>query len=174
MEDCLMTDEPHVGGLRWQGEPQNSPVELWDGKQWVLVGCSTPTDEELKALYWEAFKNAAPCGADQSWLAGLRAVARWGRPSNEPDGPAVPDGREPASVIAQPTDKELLELMPETMRDEFSYAARTCSNAMGGRVKPGIFRVALNTAALEYAQAVLARYARPAIEPVPQQRLSDD
>jgi hypothetical protein len=28
---------------------------------------------------------------------------------------------------------------------------------MGGRVKPGIFRVALNTAALEYARAVLAR-----------------
>lgn len=48
-----MTDEPHVGELKWQGEPQNSPVELWDGKQWVLVGCSTPTDEELKALYWE-------------------------------------------------------------------------------------------------------------------------
>jgi hypothetical protein len=66
-----------------------------------------------------------------------------------------------------PTDEKLLELMPETMRDEFSYAARTCSDAMGGRVKPGIFRVALNTAALEYAQAVLQRYGRPAIEPVP-------
>jgi hypothetical protein len=58
-----------------------------------------------------------------------------------------------------PTDKELLELMPETMRDEFSYAAQVCSDATGGQVKPGIFRVALNTAALEYAQAVLARYA---------------
>jgi hypothetical protein len=76
------------------------------------------------------------------------------------------------AALAQPepqgaTDKELLELMPETMRDEFSYAARTCSDAMGGRVKPGIFRVALNTAALEYAHAVLARWGRPAIEPVP-------
>ena len=66
-----------------------------------------------------------------------------------------------------PSDKELLELMPETMRDEFSYAANVCSDAMGGRVKPGIFRVALNTAALEYAHAVLARWGRPAIEPVP-------
>ena len=54
-----------------------------------------------------------------------------------------------------PTDEELLELMPETMRDEFSYAAKVCSDAMGGQVKPGIFRVALNTAALEYAHAVL-------------------
>jgi hypothetical protein len=61
-----------------------------------------------------------------------------------------------------PTDEELLMLMPETMRDEFSYAAKTCSDAMGGRVKPGIFRVALNTAALEYARAVLACYGIPA------------
>jgi|APGre2960657373_1045057.scaffolds.fasta_scaffold74083_3 hypothetical protein len=59
-----------------------------------------------------------------------------------------------------PTDEELLELMPETMRDEFSYAAKVCSDATGGKVEPGIFRVALNTAALEYAQAVLARYAQ--------------
>jgi hypothetical protein len=53
------------------------------------------------------------------------------------------------------TDRELLALMPDTMRDEFSYAAKVCSDATGGQVKPGIFRVALNTAALEYARAVL-------------------
>ena len=57
-----------------------------------------------------------------------------------------------------PSDKELLKLMPESMQDEFSYAAKVCSDATGGQVKPGIFRVALNTAALEYAQAVLAHY----------------
>ena len=64
------------------------------------------------------------------------------------------------------TDRELLELMPETMRDEFSYAARVCSDATGGKVKPGIFRVALNTAALEYAHAVLgAADAKPTPNP---------
>ena len=57
-----------------------------------------------------------------------------------------------------PSDKELLELMPETMKDEFAYAATVCSDATGGRVKPRIFRVALNTAALEYAQVILAHY----------------
>lgn len=57
-----------------------------------------------------------------------------------------------------PSDKELLELMPETMQDEFSYAAKLYSDATGGRVKPRIFRVGFNTAALEYAQAVLAHY----------------
>jgi hypothetical protein len=70
-----------------------------------------------------------------------------------------------------PSDEELLELMPETMRDEFSYAAKVCSDATGGQVKPGIFRVCLNHTALEYARAVLARWGRPAIEPVPQQEL---
>jgi len=57
-----------------------------------------------------------------------------------------------------PSDKELLELMPEIVRDEFSYAAKICSDATGGQVKPRIFRVALNTAALQYARAVLAHY----------------
>jgi len=66
-----------------------------------------------------------------------------------------------------PTDEELLELMPKTMRDEFGYAAKVCSDATGGQVKPGIFRVCLNHTALEYARAVFARWGRPAIEPVP-------
>jgi hypothetical protein len=29
--------------------------------------------------------------------------------------------------VADPTDQDLLELMPEAMRDEFGYAARVCS-----------------------------------------------
>lgn len=33
------------------------------------------------------------------------------------DGPAVPDGREPASVVGEPTDAELLELYPLSMTD---------------------------------------------------------
>jgi hypothetical protein len=57
-----------------------------------------------------------------------------------------------------PTDEELLELMPETMRDDFGYAAKVSSDATGGQVKPGIFRVCLNHSALEYARAVLARW----------------
>jgi hypothetical protein len=70
--------------------------------------------------------------------------------------------------LKQFSDQELLELMPETMRDEFSYAAKVCSDATGGRVKPGIFRVALNTAALEYARFVLAHCDHHTIKPVPE------
>ena len=57
-----------------------------------------------------------------------------------------------------PTDEELLELMPETMRDEFSACANTYSTATGGVVKPGIFRTVLNTVALEYARVIVAAY----------------
>jgi len=80
--------------------------------------------------------------------------------ASESDGSAVLNDREPTSVTTYPTDNELLELMPETMRDEFSYAARVCSDATGRQVKPGIFCVALNTAALEYARVVLARWGK--------------
>jgi hypothetical protein len=73
----------------------------------------------------------------------------------------------PASVAYEPSDAELLELMPETMRDEFSYAATVCSDATGGQVKPGIFRVCLNHSALEYARAVLARWGSRTPAPIP-------
>ena len=65
---------------------------------------------------------------------------------------------QPEPEVARPTEEELLELMPDDMRDEFSYAAKTCSDATGGQVSPRIFRVCLNTAALNYARAVLTRF----------------
>ena len=81
----------------------------------------------------------------------------------------MPDPDYRAALLAQPepvapTDEDLLELMPETMRDEFSYAAKVCSDATGGQVKPGIFRVCLNHTALEYARAVLNCYAHTSQE----------
>jgi hypothetical protein len=79
------------------------------------------------------------------------------------DAHAVVD-RAHAALAEQPvgpTDEELLDLMPETMLDEFSYAVKVCSDATGGQVKPGIFRVSLNTGALDYARAVLARWGQP-------------
>jgi hypothetical protein len=84
-----------------------------------------------------------------------RALARWGTPVIHP-------------VPVAPTDEELLKLMPETMLDEFSYAAKVCSDATGGQVKPGIFRVSLNTGALDYARAVLARWGLPQYQPIPE------
>lgn len=48
-----------------------------------------PSDEELKSVYLKAFQEFSICGAEASWLAGLRAVARWAH--------HVPDAREMVS-----------------------------------------------------------------------------
>jgi hypothetical protein len=105
-----------------------------------------PTDEELiRPIIW--MLDGSIYDNDKGEIAqSLRElVARWGTPAIHP-------------VPVAPTDEELLKLMPETMLDEFSYAAKVCSDATGGQVKPGIFRVSLNTGALDYARAVLARW----------------
>ena len=83
------------------------------------------------------------------------------------DEPAAPDGRESASVAYEPSDAELLELMPETMRNEFAAVSDVYSTTTGGQVKPGLFRIVLNTVALEYARAVLARYGNRTPAPIP-------
>ena len=61
-----------------------------------------PTDEELDELAWNWYSKT---GSTWYQIAAFRAfaraaLARWGRS----DGPAVPDGREPASVNAEPSD----------------------------------------------------------------------
>ena len=66
-----------------------------------------------------------------------------------------------------PTEEELLELMPETMRNEFAAVSDLYSTATGDQVKPGLFRVVLNTVALEYARAVLARWGSALPTPQP-------
>ena len=115
-----------------------------------------PTDEELMAAYWEAFKNAAPCGADQSWLAGLRAVALWDRSVIEPDGPAVLGSREPASVTDQPTDEEIDDWHGRCADlTRVGEADHYWAFDLGHDEVAGVVR------------AALARWGRPAIEPVP-------
>ena len=59
-----------------------------------------------------------------------------------------------------PTDEELLELMPEEMRDDLAELSRIAAQHHG--LKPGIFRVVLNTNVMAYARAVLARWGTPA------------
>lgn len=88
---------------------------------------------------------------------------RYRRILHDDRSPYHPLAAEARAALAEPepewlTDEELLGLMPEAMRDGFLYAAKVCSDATGGQVKPRIFRVCLNTAALEYARAVLARW----------------
>jgi hypothetical protein len=61
-----------------------------------------------------------------------------------------------------PTDEELLELMPQQFRDDLATVSRLAAHGTSPDVTPGIFRVTLNTGALDYARAVLARWGTPA------------
>jgi len=84
------------------------------------------------------------------------ALARWGRS----DGPAVPEGREPAFVVTQPSDEEIMELMPPQMHEDFAFAARAMANEAGtdSQKAKGFMRIALNRHAVDLALAVLARF----------------
>ena len=93
-----------------------------------------------KVRMWEAQIHKASCEHARAVLT------RWGRPAIAPDGPAVPHGREPASVTHQPTDKELHRLMH--------------SFVLGGE-SPEDF----SFDHCGFARAALARWGRPAIEP---------
>jgi hypothetical protein len=60
-----------------------------------------------------------------------------------------------------PTDEELLELMPQQFRDDLATVTRLAAHGASPDLPRGIFRVSLNTGALDYARAVLARWGQP-------------
>jgi hypothetical protein len=68
----------------------------------------------------------------------------------------------------KPTDEEIMELMPQQMHDDLAYAARALAGFDRATVNAaGIMRIILNRHAVDHARAVLARWCRPAIAPVP-------
>ena len=107
-----------------------------------------PTDAELHQLWQNLYAfHDGPTSGDVAEIS-RTALQRWGNLATKPDGPAVPHGREPASVTHQPTDKELHRLMH--------------SFVLGGE-SPEDF----SFDHCGFARAALARWGRPAIEPVP-------
>ena len=54
------------------------------------------------------------------------------------------------------TDEELLDLMPQQFRDDMATVCRMAAHGAGPDVKPGLFRVSLNTGVLDFARAVEA------------------
>ena len=55
-----------------------------------------------------------------------------------------------------PTDEELMKLLPEDLHKEFANWSRIYAEQAG--IKPGLFRVVLNTHTVDFARAVLARW----------------
>ena len=67
-----------------------------------------------------------------------------------------------------PTDEEIMELMPQQMRDDLANAARALAGFDRANVKAaGAMRIILNRHAVDHARAALAKWGRPAVQPVP-------
>jgi hypothetical protein len=62
------------------------------------------------------------------------------------------------SVPEEPTDEELMALMPQQLRDDLATVSRLA--AYGTDVAPGLYRVTLNTGILDHCRAVLARWGK--------------
>ena len=65
-----------------------------------------------------------------------------------------------------PTDEEIMELMPQQLWKDLATVSRLAAHGAGPDVGPGLFRVTLNAGIVEHCRAVLARWGRPAVEPV--------
>ena len=120
-----------------------------------------PTDEELLRMAASAiepyessgitpgeYEPETECAVEaygSELIAFAHAVlARWGRPTPQPEPEA-------------PTDEEIMELMPQQMRDDLAAAAR----AMAGfntLKAAGAIRIILNRHAVDHARVVLSHY----------------
>ena len=120
-----------------------------------------PTDEELVNFRNRATADCCTSrsnnganllsGGDvvECQAAGLRAVlAKWGNSQGILDSSAQP-----------PTDEEIMELMPQQMRDDLAAAARALAGFDRANVKAaGAMRIILNRHAVDHARATLAKW----------------
>ena len=74
----------------------------------------------------------------------------------------------PASVVGEPSDEEIMELMLQQMHDDLAAAVRAMAEQEGidsTRAK-GVMRIMLNRHVVDLARAVLARYGHRPAPPV--------
>lgn len=61
--------------------------------------------------------------------------------------------------MIEPTDEEIMELMPQQMRDDLSAAARALAGFDRVNIKAaGAMRIILNRHAVDHARAALAKW----------------
>jgi hypothetical protein len=69
--------------------------------------------------------------------------------------------------MTNPTDEEIMELMPQQMRDDLAAAARALAGFDRANVKAaGAMRIILNRHAVDHARAVLAKWGTLTPQPV--------
>jgi hypothetical protein len=62
--------------------------------------------------------------------------------------------------MTDPTDEEIMELMPQQMHDDLAAAARALAEQAGtdNRRAMGVMRIILNRHAVDHARAVLVKW----------------
>jgi hypothetical protein len=127
-----------------------------------------PTDQEIEE--WADACPEAPLEEMDPEIHGWRrcftakefgetiraAIARWSHPTPQP-------------VAVGPTDEEVMELMPQQMRDDLAAAARALTSDMPWPDNPKAavaMRIILNRHAVDHALAVLSRWGHLTPQPV--------
>jgi len=136
-------------------DPITPPPELvlrWE-HEWNTLGRRHPNATNTASY---VAIRAAQWGADQELEACCAWLQEW-QEDRHPGGiENLRAARRPNPQ--EPTDEELLALMPQQMRDDLAAASRAL--AQQAATAAGVFRVVLNTDALEFARAVLAHWGK--------------
>ena len=131
--------------------PTNQEIEEWAAASSVPGEFLDPDSDR-----WER------CFTSVKFCATIRAaLEEWGTPnlaqtrSSLGDGPAVPSGREPASVSEETTDEDIMALMPQPVPEEPSDEDLWAVGDEDFRAN------CWPTDAIRFARAVLDRWGRP-------------
>lgn len=152
----LRFDGGYESGSMWTGHPLRPAA---------LAAEPVPPDvgevAELVAWLWSMHELAGECNPEEQCRYEraadlLERLAPQPVPEGLSDGPAV-QSREPASVSEEPTDEDIIGLMPQQMHDDLAAAARALAGTENKRVR-GIMRIMLNRHAVDHARAVLDRW----------------
>ena len=132
--NAAKTDGPAVPDGR---EPTRD--ELWE--LWLRLNNELPDRQAAVAEFWEH--------------AQIDARAR----AAKADGPAVPESREPAAVTRQPSDEELLDLLPQGNESGFWLPKGLPSDWVDGEF------IAPPEAIIAFARDVLELWGNPTPQP---------
>lgn len=100
----------------------------------------------VELLDWLNFYNLS-CNTDASTEQLNKAVA------------CADKARAELAEPEEPTDEEIMELMPQQMRDDFAAAARALSSFDLNYIKAAsTFRIILNRHVVDHARAVLTKW----------------
>jgi hypothetical protein len=114
----------------------------------IIIAYQAGADMELEACCeWLT-------GYGWSGVAKLRAIRRPKPPISNPPRTGGP------SRMTDPTDEEIMELMPQQMHDDLAAAARALAEQAGtdNRRAMGVMRIILNRHAVDHARAVLVKW----------------